>query len=103
MIVQVNCAGGKSAVQYGKSQFQVSDDGTLELPDYVAKSVCGLAGFSSSADLSPSAATLLAADEPSEANYLFWAYGKSLPDEDQRIAEAGLLLAQRGNPACSAT
>lgn len=103
MIVTVQCASGKSAVRYGDCNFLISDDGTLDLPDYVAKSVCALSGFSSSADLSPSAATLLAADEPFEATYLFWAYGKPLPDEDQRIAEAGLLLAQLGVPTCSAS
>lgn len=103
MIVTVNCQSGKISVRYGIAEFQISEDATLDLPDYVAKQVCTLSGFSSSADLSAPAATMLAADDPSEANYIFWAYGKPLPEEDVRIAEAGLLLAQRGEPACSAT
>ena len=101
MIVTVNCPNNAQKVNYGATGFPLDSTHQLEVPDYVAKSVITLAGFTCSADLSATYAALLGADEPYEANYLFGAYSKALPDPDDRIAEALTLLGDNGPPSVS--
>lgn len=103
MIVTVNCPANTNAVKYGITTFPVGGETTLDLPDYVAKSVITLSGFTCGADLSATYAALLGADEPWEANYLFGAYGQALPDPADRIAEALTLLGDKGPPAVSSS
>lgn len=98
-IVTIQIPLSASRVSYGKASFEPDQSGALEVPDYVAKPLLGLAGVTGP-DLSgqTSAALLAASDQDFQANYLFWAFGQPLPDQG-RIAAASALLAARGEPA----
>lgn len=104
-IVVVTAKAGTSKVKYGQSEFQVAQDGTIDVPGYVAHTLLTLDGFTSAPALTDTAAALLAATDPGaafEANYIFWAYGQPIPAENQ-ITAAGALLTARGEPTVSAS
>lgn len=102
MIVDVHVPDGITSVRYGGASM-VPDANVLQVPAYVAKELITLAGFTSIVDLSATASALLSAGAIYEANYLFWAYGNSLPDAATRITDALNLLSDRGQPAVSAS
>jgi hypothetical protein len=100
MIVELTLPTGAVQVRYGQITITADQDRKIEVPGYVAKGLMALAGVIGP-DLAGTAASLLqAAEDDSEANYLFWAYGQPLPSEG-RIAAASALLTARGEPAVS--
>lgn len=103
MIVKVQTAPGTIGVRYGVAEMMPAEDGSIDVPAYVAKTIAALPSFACAADLTASVANLLAATADEwECNYLFNAYGLAIPGE-ARIAAAQALLATRGAPNGSAT
>lgn len=103
MIVTVQGPLNVIDVRFGLLHFKPESDGTLDLPDYVAKAIVALPGFSSVANLTATATAMVQASAPAETNYLFGAYGQELPEFDQRVADAVALVTARGLPTCSAS
>lgn len=102
-ICTVKLPAGKSAVTYGALNLGVSADGSIDIPQYVGKSLVG-AGCTTTPALSQTVAQYLdGLDTPEafEANYLVMAYGQT-PGDDV-IAQAKQLLADRGEPAVNLT
>lgn len=105
MIVQVNCPSDKTSVRYGQAEMKPDESHHLDVPNYVARQLVSLPGFSSSANLVASSASMLAASvaEDGECNYIFWGHSVTLPDLATRHDDAVALLADRGDPAVSAS
>lgn len=95
-----------STVRYGICQFLVSDDHTLSLPDYVAKTLLTLSGFTCDNDLSSldevEALRALTKKEAYAANYIFMAYNKDLGALSDRVERAAVLMEENGAPTVSA-
>lgn len=96
MIVSAKAPAGAVKAKYGMIEMLVADDGTLDVPAYVAKTLVGKAGFTTDANISASAVQMLGAGEIHEAQYILQAYGKPIigrPDPELVIARDEALIA----------
>ena len=98
MIVNCQLPAGKSKVAYGAGALGVNDDNTVDIPQYVAKTLVA-AGATCADPLAGTVAGLLAASSSAEQQYIFWSYNKS----PGTPTEANALFAERGEPAVSFT
>lgn len=107
MIVSVTVPAGTSQIKYGACIMAPDPGNTIPVPDYVAKTLCTLPGFSTSPALTLTPAQLLAAGPASanwQASYLLRAWNKPLSgDTTADFNAATALLAAQGAPAVSAT
>lgn len=102
MIVTVTCPVNTIEIRYGAISFLADADHQLQVPDYVAKSVVAMPGFSASEDLSGlDIAEAIAASEPYECNYILLAYNQQLGDVETRVERAGAVFGSRGSPSVS--
>ena len=100
MIVDVTLPAGRLSVMYGGSKLGADDTRVLSIPEYVAKTVLTLPGTTGPDLSAQTAAQYLAAttsDDEFEANYIFWAYGKPVPDTDP-VAAGVTLITNAGEP-----
>jgi hypothetical protein len=102
MITTISVPNGTTQVSYGKIILQPDENSQLEVPDYVAFTLLKQAGVAlvSGAAAGSALALLTAIDQDWEANYIFQAYGQSLPAAP-RLAAGITLLNARGEPASS--
>lgn len=94
MILNIKAPNNIDRVRYGQIEMLVSEDGTIDVPAYVAKTLAG-SGFivSPASDIASTILQLIAAGDPFEANYLFQAYGKPIPQD-----KTGPVLDGQGQP-----
>jgi hypothetical protein len=102
MIVKVTLPGGTNAVRYGIATLKPDPDDTLDVPQYVAKTLCGLAGVTCDHAVTDTIQNYLSGAEQYEANYLliaqniagWWA-------ASDKIALAQSTFTANGEPAAS--
>jgi len=98
MIVTLTFPSGIERVAYGAAGM-MPDKGTLDVPDYVAKSLLTLSGVTGPSVVG-TVPDLMAADADYELNYMFLAYGVRPPMTDVQ-AQAQVLFTARGEPPVS--
>ena len=99
-IVMIQIPLSANGVSYGRSKLQADQNGQLQIPDYVAKTLLNLSGVTGPAISGTEATLLAAADDDWEANYLFWAFGQQ-PPPTGKVAAASALLTTNGVPFVS--
>ena len=102
MIVTLTFPSNITTVRYGAAAM-MTDNNTLDVPAYVAKTLLTLPGVTGAAQ-SETALQLLAATAAGsefEANYIFYAYAKPASPVETRVADAVTLMTARNEPAVS--
>jgi hypothetical protein len=98
-IVTLTFPPGTSRVKYGAAEMIVADDGTLDVPAYVAKALLALPGVTGPAQKSSTATLLNGVKDDFELNYLFLAHGRAVPeDKFEAVLEERPVMAEVPNP-----
>lgn len=114
-IINAKAPAGTTAVQYGRTSIAMNDDGSVDVPAYVARSLADAGFIAPDLPANKTVAQLLTASDAWEGSYIIQASGQRIginpyapapaegeqPADYDQMGHAQAALADKGEPKVS--